>query len=136
MITIRRFDIVRPALFAAACALVLSTIVPSAPAFAADSPSGKIVNVNTASVEQLSNLPRIGTKLAERIVDFRKTNGSFKKVDELLAVKGIGEKMLEVLKPYVAVSGNTTLDEKISSGKGKSKKGAAKSPKSTEEPRG
>ena len=83
-------------------------------AFAADEHQTRgVVNVNTASSEQLQLLPRIGPALAERIINFRELNGPFKKPDELVAVKGIGERSLEQLKPYVVTEGETTLKEKI-----------------------
>jgi competence protein ComEA len=71
------------------------------------------VNVNTASLEELQLLPRVGPALAQRIVDFREANGPFQTADELVAVRGIGERSLESLKPYVVVEGKTTLDEKV-----------------------
>lgn len=71
------------------------------------------VNVNTASLEELQLLPRVGPALAQRIVEFREANGPFRSVDELVAVRGIGERSLESLRPYVAVQGETTLSEKV-----------------------
>lgn len=73
-----------------------------------------VVNINTASAEQLQLLPRVGPALAERIIEFRDANGPFQRVDELVAVRGIGEKSLEKLRPYVVTKGDTTLKEKIS----------------------
>jgi len=70
--------------------------------------SGKI-NINSANVEQLEMLPRIGTKTAQSIIEFRKQNGPFKKVEDLTGVKGIGEKTLEELKSYIILEGDTTL---------------------------
>jgi competence protein ComEA len=52
--------------------------------------------------------------LAGRIIDFRETNGPFKRPEELVAVKGIGERSYEQLKPYLVTKGETTLKEKIS----------------------
>ena len=78
----------------------------------ADQPAG-VVNVNTASAEQLQLLPRVGPALAGRIVDFREANGPFRTVDEIVAVKGIGETSLEKLEPYIVTSGATTLAEKV-----------------------
>jgi len=72
-----------------------------------------VVNINSASSEQLQLLPRVGPALSERIILFRETNGAFKSADELVAVKGIGEKSMEYLAPYVATSGETTLTEKV-----------------------
>ena len=71
-----------------------------------------MVNINSADSSQLTLLPRVGQSLAQRIVDYRKENGPFKQTEDLMLVGGIGEKMFEVLKPYVTLSGETTLDEK------------------------
>ncbi len=75
--------------------------------------SAGVVNVNTAGLTELQLLPRIGPALAGRIVEFREANGPFKSTDELVAVKGIGERSLANLKPYVAVKGETTLKTKV-----------------------
>ena len=48
------------------------------------------VNLNSASVAQLQTLPGIGASTAQRIVEYRQKNGAFKKIDELMNVKGIG----------------------------------------------
>lgn len=65
---------------------------------------GKL-NINTASVGQLLILPDIGEVLAKRIVDYRTKNGDFGSVDDLLLVKGIGEKRLENLRDLITVGG-------------------------------
>jgi len=54
-------------------------------------PIGK-VNINTATRTELMQIPKIGEKMAERIVEFRKANGPFSRVEEILNVKGMGEK--------------------------------------------
>lgn len=73
--------------------------------------SGKL-NLNSASEEQLQLLPTVGPAKAERIVSWRKKNGSFKRVADLRKVKGFGYKTLKRLEPYLDVSGETTLAEK------------------------
>jgi competence protein ComEA len=80
----------------------------------AEGAEGK-VNVNEASVTQLALLPRVGPAVAQRIVEFREANGKFKTAEELMLVRGIGEKTFERLEPYIALSGETTLSEKVSS---------------------
>lgn len=64
--------------------------------------NGKI-DVNTAPVSKLTELPGIGEKKAQAIVDYRNTHGPFAKVSDLTKVKGIGMKMLEKMAPYVQI---------------------------------
>jgi competence protein ComEA len=64
------------------------------------------VNLNSATVTQLQTLPGIGASAAQRIVEYRQKNGTFKKIEELMNVKGIGEKSFLKLKPLVTVSGD------------------------------
>lgn len=61
------------------------------------------VNINTATAEELQNLPRIGPAMAQRIIAWREAHGGFRSVDELDAVPGIGPSMLENLRPLVTV---------------------------------
>jgi competence protein ComEA len=63
----------------------------------------KPININSASVTELMQLPKVGQKTAERIVSFRKQHGSFKRIEEIMNVKGIGEKTFAQLKPYLAL---------------------------------
>jgi competence protein ComEA len=66
------------------------------------------VNLNTATVAQLDALPGVGTSTAQRIVEYRQKNGSFKKIEELMNVKGIGEKSFLKLKPLITVGAEKT----------------------------
>jgi competence protein ComEA len=91
-------------------ALVAAVTVTAADGEA--TPQG-VVNVNTATAEQLQLLPRVGPALSQRILDFRDDNGPFASADELIAVRGIGERSLEQLRPYVSIDGKTTLDIKV-----------------------
>jgi len=56
---------------------------------------GDKININTATMEQLTKLKRIGPKYAERIIRYREANGPFKTVQDITKVKGIGSKTLE-----------------------------------------
>jgi competence protein ComEA len=77
--------------------------------------SRKTVNINQATSQELARLPRVGGKLADRIVAHRAQHGPFKRIEDLMEVKGVGEKMFASLKPYLAVAGATTLTEKVAS---------------------
>ena len=68
------------------------------------------VNLNTASAAQLEGLPGIGKAMAERIVEYRQKNGSFKKAEDLMNVRGIGEKNFLKLKALVTVGATKTGD--------------------------
>lgn len=61
------------------------------------------MNINTASSAQLQRLPGIGPALAGRIIEYRTENGPFKSVSEITKVRGIGDKTLEKLAPYLFV---------------------------------
>jgi competence protein ComEA len=63
------------------------------------------VNLNTATVTELMQLPRVGPKTAQRIVDFRQEHGPFQRPEDLMNVKGIGEKTFQKLRPYITVAG-------------------------------
>ena len=64
-----------------------------------------IININTATAQQLQTLPGIGPTIAERIVSYREENGVFESVGELFNVPGIGEKKLEEIWDYVTTGG-------------------------------
>ena len=107
--------------------------IPAHPAVA-EGDAHPTVNVNQASADELARLPRVGKKLAERIVTHRKEHGPFKRVEDVMEVKGVGEKMCASLKPYLATAGATTLAEKVSSAKSKGARRSTKSPKKAPEP--
>lgn len=62
-----------------------------------------MVNINTATVDQLTEIKGLGPKKAQAIVDYRKDNGAFKSVDDLKKVSGISEKLFASIKPQVTV---------------------------------
>ena len=86
-----------------AAALLAALVLTTGPAFAgASTPAGK-VNLNTATVSQLEELPGIGPALAARIVEHRQKNGAFKAVEDVMAVKGIGEKNFSKIQGHLSV---------------------------------
>lgn len=62
------------------------------------------LNINTATVADLQKLPGIGAATATRIIEYRQKNGPFKKVEELMNVRGIGEKSFLKLKPLISAT--------------------------------
>ena len=86
----------------------------AAPGGASQSNAAGVVNINTADASQLALLPRVGEKAAQRIIEYRTQHGPFKKTSDLMQVKGFGAKTYEMVAPYIAVSGNTTLTTNIS----------------------
>jgi len=83
--------------------LVLGLIVSPLVSAQTAAKAGDKVNINTASLEELQKLPRIGPQIAQRILDYRKENGNFKKIEEILKVRGIGEKVFGQLKDLITV---------------------------------
>ncbi len=69
-----------------------------------------VLNLNTATAQQLDLLPGVGPAAAKRIIDYRAQH-PFAQVDELRKVKGFGKKKLEKLRPHLAVQGATTLKQ-------------------------
>lgn len=74
---------------------------------AAAASSKPTINLNAATIDQLETLPGIGRKTAERIIEYRTKSGGFKRIEDLMNVKGIGEKSFLKLKPLVAVPPKT-----------------------------
>lgn len=82
------------------------TTTPSTKTDAAEStPETNLVDINSATVLELSTLPTIGEVIAQRIVDYRTEHGPFQSVGQLTAVDGIGEKRLESILDYITIGG-------------------------------
>ncbi|HVR97878.1 MAG TPA: helix-hairpin-helix domain-containing protein [Thermoanaerobaculia bacterium] len=93
--------------------IAVALLLLALPALAEAAEAKRVVNINSADVSQLALLPRVGPSVAQRIVEHRKQNGAFKAPEDLMLVRGIGEKTFQLIKPYVAISGETTLKEKV-----------------------
>ena len=88
---------------AMALALALAGLTFVAPVLAAKPAPASKINLNSATVEQLTALPGVGEKLAGRIVEYRQKSGGYKSAAELMNVSGIGEKNFAKLQPFVTV---------------------------------
>lgn len=64
----------------------------------------QVVNLNTAPAEQLERLPGVGPSTAARIIEYRQKNGGFKKIEEVMNVRGIGEKAFLKMKSQLTVT--------------------------------
>jgi competence protein ComEA len=74
-------------------------------------PPLKPVNINTATSEELQQVPGIGPATAEKILQMRKSYGAFKSVDDLLAIRGIGKKRLDKMRKYLTVGKPTAASK-------------------------
>ena len=101
---VRRLLIVTLASWMVAVPLSLYAQQAAADTAAKAAASTAVINLNTATASQLESLPGVGPKMAVRIVEYRQKNGSFKKIEELMNVKGIGEKSFLKLKPQITVA--------------------------------
>ena len=78
----------------------IPTPLPGTPSLVS-TPTGKKINLNTATLEELDSLPGIGPVLAQRIIDYRQTYGPFQSMNDLLRVKGIGSALLENIRDRI-----------------------------------
>ncbi len=82
----------------------LTAVALRAPLLAVEKKTGQgKVNINQASADQLTTLPGIGPAMAKRIIEHRTKNGPFKKTEDLMSVKGIGQKKFSVLKDRITI---------------------------------
>jgi comEA protein len=81
--------------------------------FAQKQPPAKPIDLNAANVKELQQLPGVGPVTAQRIVEMREKSGRFRRVEDLLAVRGISQKKIAALRPYVTVSPPTTPAKKL-----------------------
>jgi len=67
-------------------------------------PPAHPLDLNAANVKELQQIPGIGPKTAQAIVDFRHKSGSFRRVEDLLAIKGISQRKLDTMRPYLKIT--------------------------------
>src|ERR1700726_3096116 len=108
-------------------------------AVATKKPPLKPVNINVANSEELQQVPGIGPATAEKILQMRKSYGTFKSVDDLLSIKGIGKKRLEKMRKYLTVSKSASVNKSVAATKAQPQSPAASAskptaPTETEEP--
>lgn len=82
---------------------LLAAQAQQAPQAQSGKPAVDKVNLNTATLEELQKLPQVGPKVAQRILDYRKQNGNFKRIEDIMKVRGIGEKTFAKMKDMLAV---------------------------------
>ncbi len=90
------------ALAAASVVGAQQSSLPATPA--PQAPGAPLLNINTAGAADLEKLPGVGPAMAARIIEYRQKSGAFKKTEELMNVKGIGEKTFLALKPLITVT--------------------------------
>ncbi len=86
-----------------ALTMVAALMAAIMPMGAAAAPPAEKININTAGSAELQELPRVGPKVAQRILDYREKNGKFSRIEDLMKVRGIGEKTFENLKDLITV---------------------------------
>ncbi len=89
---------------AALAAALVCCLVLAAAGRAGKQPPAKPLDLNTATLDELQQLPGVGRVTAQAIVRFREKTGPFRRVEDLLAIRGITKRKLEKLRPYVTVA--------------------------------
>jgi len=89
-------------------AVCLVFLFSAGPLAAKKKPPAQPVNLNTATSEQLQQVPGVGPATADKIVKMRKSYGPFKSVDDLLAIRGLGPKRLEKMRKYLTTGKSAT----------------------------
>jgi competence protein ComEA len=103
---------ITPSLVCCVLAFYLSALLPAA---AKKKPPAHPINLNTASASELESVPGIGPATAQKILDTRKSYGSFQSIDDLLSIKGIGQKRLDKMRKYLTVESSHTKRHTTSS---------------------
>jgi competence ComEA-like helix-hairpin-helix protein len=96
--------------------ILISMIAFTGISYAQDSDGGPTdiwigqVNINSAGVEEVQQIPGMDNELSASIVEFREANGPFSSISDLLKVRGLDEKKLSFIKGYISLEGDTTLE--------------------------
>jgi len=94
----------RPRVAAQSFVVLLFFLLTASRGICDKQPPAKPLDLNAATVEQLEQLPGVGPRTAHEIVKFREKSGPFRRVEDLLAIRGITKRRLEQLRPYVTVT--------------------------------
>jgi len=86
-----------------ACVFLFSLFICSALSSATKKPPDRLIDLNVANEKELEELPGIGPTTAKAIIQFREKSGRFKRVEDLLVIRGISEEKLKKLRPYVTL---------------------------------
>src|SRR5579864_6462163 len=84
--------------------LCLASVFLCGAAQAEKHPPAKPIDLNLANVKELQELPGVGPVTAQRIIDLREKSGRFHRAEDLLAVRGISQKKLDAMRPYITVT--------------------------------
>ena len=85
-------------------ASLIGLLALAAPAVAKKTPPAHPLDLNTATVKQLEQLPGVGPTTAKAIVEFRAKTGRFQRVTDLLVIRGISETKLKKMRPYITIA--------------------------------
>jgi len=89
--------------------LIFALFFSTVGVFAEKQPPSKPIDLNVANARELQELPGVGAVTAQRIIDMRQKSGRFKRVEDLLAIRGISQKKLDALRPYVVIGPASTV---------------------------
>ncbi|MGH7793296.1 MAG: ComEA family DNA-binding protein [Candidatus Binatia bacterium] len=95
-----------------------------------------VVNINTATKEELTSIKGVGDKRAQEIIEYRKKNGNFKSIDDLGKVPGIGPGLIKQIRSDVTVTGKTSIDKPAKAKASGSAKGKGSKAKTADTPKG
>ena len=73
--------------------------------------AASVINVNTASAEEIAAVPGLGEKKSLAIVKFREKNGPLARIEDLKKVNGIGDILFDKVRPYITVKSDTTAKQ-------------------------